>query len=333
MKGRSREWAEEQKWFHSIDLGDFVTPGRFKKATPPNYTLMGFFEFIDGFDLSDATCVDVGTMDGISGFIMKTLGAKRVIATDMAKRETFSYARESLNLEIDYRVPVQVTDLEQELGEPVDLIVLAGILYHVFDPIAVIAACRKSLKTNGYLILETMYDFSRSSPTMVFNPLDDSVSSVERANVFWRPSKSAIEGMLALVGFEVVASVTVDARITFLARAKRLSEIEPIHPRLKHIYETYMRYRNYREKIDYKELDDASRETTAIQYSGITGDRRITRALYETDLPLQPTWDPPSSRDKAIDVARSVAIHASVFAGRCSEGIKLLLPKRLRGLG
>lgn len=93
---------KEEKSFHSLDLGDEVTPGRFSNWSPQNYPLYGALKLIEDFDLKNSVCLDIGTMDGLMAFSLKQAGAKEVLATDMAFRETFVYAREKLGLDIVY---------------------------------------------------------------------------------------------------------------------------------------------------------------------------------------------------------------------------------------
>ena len=136
-----RRSIERARWFHAVDFGGgLVSKGRLGPGVPPNYTLYGVLELMAGLELEGASVVDVGTMDGIVAFGAKARGAARVIATDLARRETFEAGRAYLGLDIDYRVPVQALDLPSVLGdEKADVIVMAGVLYHVLDPIAVLS--------------------------------------------------------------------------------------------------------------------------------------------------------------------------------------------------
>jgi SAM-dependent methyltransferase len=328
-------WACERQWFHAIDFGDLCTAGRFPATVPPNYTLFGFYELVQHIDLASACCIDVGTMDGLAAFVLKKLGAQRVIATDLAPRQTFAWARDRLGLDVDYRTPVQVLDLPTVLpaGERADLVVMAGVLYHVLDPIAAIAACRETLKADGLLILETMYDFGSAAATMSFNPLDASPAAVERANVFWRPSHSALVGMLQLVGFEVVASLAVDARVTFLARARRPSQLTGTARRIREIHRRYGRYANYKERLDLAAFERDDGPLAALRYRGPVGERWLFKSLYRPKVPLQPAWRSADWQAKLRAAALSAGIHATASLARLGGRGRLALSERLRGLG
>ena len=69
------------------------------------------------------------------------------------------------------------------------------MLSHVFDPIAVLEACRRAIKREGWLIVETSYLFDEGAARMSFSPADETARGIDRANVFWRPSRRALEGM------------------------------------------------------------------------------------------------------------------------------------------
>src|SRR5688572_5897091 len=78
------ELIRSERWFHAIDFGSVSSGGRFPAATPPNYTLYGVFELLRAVSVAGHTAIDIGTMDGLTAFVLKTLGARRVIATDLA---------------------------------------------------------------------------------------------------------------------------------------------------------------------------------------------------------------------------------------------------------
>jgi len=248
-----------------------------------------------------------------------------VIATDLAARDTFHAGREALGLAIDYRVPVPATTLPELLGDArADLIVMAGVLYHVFDPLTVLEASRRALKRDGFLIVETSYLFDEGSARMSFSPVDSTARGIERANVFWRPSRRALEGMLQLVGFEVVASIAVDGRLTVLGQARRPDEIGGRSARMKTFHESYMRYANYKERIDLDALTADAEAVSSVRYSGPRGASRLYPALYRPHVPLQPEWRPPLSLGRYAKVARSAWFQARTALGEAQARLRLL---------
>lgn len=326
--------ALKRPWFHSIDLGSgIVTRGRFGADVPPNYTLYGVQDLLRHVDLSEARCFDVGTMDGLSAFMMKALGAREVVACDLADRPNFAFARERLGLDVEHRVPVSARDLPRAVGgEGADVIVIAGVLYHVYDPLTVLLACRHALRRGGLLFLETTCMIDDGRPTMWFNMSNDVPFQIPLPNVYWRTSKSALLGMLRFSGFEPLATRTVDARVTVVAEARRPADISERGGLVARAQNQY-RAGHY-EVADFAALDDGEGPTAKVRYAGPLDDRFLYRGLYEPEVPLQPRWEPPSRATRLADVAKSAALHAAMRLGERRASLRQGLGRGLsRALG
>jgi hypothetical protein len=313
----------DRRWFHAIDLGDgLVTPGRFGPEVPPNYTLYGVFEMLRDLDLAEARCFDLGTMDGIVSWALKGLGAREVVACDMAARPTWAAARDHLGLDVEYRTPVDALELPQVVGATgADLVVLCGILYHVYDPLTVLVACRESIRREGFLIVETAYLYDEGGPKMLFNPTDQSPRAMPHPHIYWRPSKRALHGMLELAGFEVVTTLAVDGRVAVLAQAKRPSEIEAREPRIAWAQDRH-RHPHYDERAGFDALENDTTPAASITYEGPREDRFIYRALWKPCVPYQPSWRAPSATILARDLARSGRMHADTRRAEAAEALR-----------
>jgi 2-polyprenyl-3-methyl-5-hydroxy-6-metoxy-1,4-benzoquinol methylase len=139
--------ARNHSWFHSIDFGDYVSPSRTAVKSIPNGTLQPVWEFFKHLDLHNRDCMDIGAADGIVAFTMKQMGARRVVATDGVSRRQFLIARDLLELDVEYVDNLMDVDLGRRFeAESFDVIVMAGFLYHLWSPLAAIAACRRILK-------------------------------------------------------------------------------------------------------------------------------------------------------------------------------------------
>ncbi|MGH8564324.1 MAG: class I SAM-dependent methyltransferase [Gammaproteobacteria bacterium] len=248
--------ADEFTWFHAIDCGDFQTSGRFKPGTPQNCTLYGVFDLIRQMDLRGQNCLDIGTADGLLAFGMKTLGAETVIASDSYRPKSFDLACAAIGADIGYRPQLQIKDLLATF-QPAsfDLIACAGVIYHMLNPLSALLVGRQLVKEGGYLLVETAYapgavclgsptkrwarsstiaaKFARAlaklapkndSAAMVFNPVAEINAEMY---TYWLPTRAALEGMMRLACFEVVATRTINrlARITVLGRAVKPAEI------------------------------------------------------------------------------------------------------------
>lgn len=282
--------AEKAPWFHSIDLGDgFISKSRFTENVPPNYTLFGFFDVIKHLDLKNARCLDIGTMDGISSFVMKGLGASEVVATDIGSRNTFAFARERLGLDVQYVTDTDLYNISDKITGKFDVVLMAGILYHVFDPLYAITVARYLTKNNAFAILETHFLKDEKRPIMVFNPGDE--EPIDQANFFWRASPSCLEAMFAMCSFKVIARRDVGKRVTYLLQAVRPSKMTGLNAITKKIHKDFMRYKHYRENINFNALEQ---DTTDASTRLITKPQpyvSINVKSFKPEVPYQPKWD------------------------------------------
>src|SRR5690606_35190766 len=132
-----------------------------------------FYDLLQHIDLTGADCLDIGTMDGIASFVMAEKGAKSVLATDVAERETFRFARKTLGHDVEYRTDVDMYNIMQAAGgRKFDVVLMAGVLYHVFDPLYAISTVRHLTRHDGLAIIETHYLPNESQPVMTFNPAE-----------------------------------------------------------------------------------------------------------------------------------------------------------------
>ena len=311
--------AFQGKWFHSIDFGaGLISPGRFSDGRPQNYTLYGVLHYLDKIDITGKDCLDIGTMDGLIAFTLKKKAANRVLATDMSPRKTFEAGASFLGLDIDYHYPISIAKLPALIGEnKLDLIICAGILYHVFEPLSSLIICREQLKEQGLLILETQYIHDENRPLISFNPSENKGNI--HANVFFRPSYSALIGMMEIAGFAVISTIATNGRITVLAKAVKPSQIKASTPMIKTICSSYMNYKNYRENIDYRQLN-GDNPVSSIAHAVAEGSHYwLHSSLFVTTNPLQPTWK-ASNREKL-----KIFLSELVFKLRTCYARKMLL--------
>jgi tRNA (mo5U34)-methyltransferase len=136
------------KWFHVIDFGDYQSSGRFPRGTKQNVTPFPVMALLEHIDLRGLTCYDIGTANGLSAFGMKLKGAARVVATDVGEvGEPFALARELLALDVEYVANTSFDNILAELPEhSADLMVCAGVMYHMLNPFDCILKARGLLR-------------------------------------------------------------------------------------------------------------------------------------------------------------------------------------------
>ena len=205
-------------WYHVMELpGGVVTPG----VDDPSDRL-GLLGLPD--DMSGLTVLDVGAWDGFFSFECERRGAERVVAADWfawheaarGSKKSFELARTALGSKVE-DVEIRVEDLGPERVGTFDLVLFAGVLYHVRDPLRALEAVASV--TKGHLMLETHVDLVlKRKPAAAFYP--ERELGGDHTN-WWGPNPAAVEGMLRAVGFTQVVKVFPRSRAYELARAIR----------------------------------------------------------------------------------------------------------------
>ena len=310
--------VEPDQWFHALRFPDGrQTPGRFPPDRPPNYSLFGALALLEHMDITKATCLDIGTMDGLMCWSMCRAGAHRIIASDVAERPQFAFAQAQYRYEVEYLRPFLMSDLRKSGSPEYDLIACCGILYHVFDPLPSLITLRRALRTDGLLILETQYLHAEGHAHISFSPGEKRGSS-KHANTFFRPSYAALRAMAEIAGFDIVTTIAVQGRLTLLAKAVSPKDIRSAFPMVRSVIDTYENYTNYKEDIDYAILSQKS-PSAQISYSGPKGDFALYADNFQSRLGIHAQWEPNWVRrmlTKATDMRfhlRAVLARGNVF--------------------
>jgi len=109
-------------------------------------------------DLRRASCLDLGTMEGLMPVLMARGGAAKVLAVDAINHcaEKLGAVRHYYDVDFDYQNVGLMYHLDDKLpGRAFDLINCSGLLYHVFSPLMILAGIRSLLKRNGMVIVST----------------------------------------------------------------------------------------------------------------------------------------------------------------------------------
>lgn len=280
MQELEAEFAAE-KWFHAIDFGDFASSGRFKPGVPPNRTLFGFMDMIQHVDLKGMDVLDVGATDGLASFGMAARGA-RVQATDSVDKKTFRRAREVLGHPVEYHPKTQIKDFKEIFAPGTfDFILCAGVFYHMINPASSIFECRKILKDNGLLMIETPF-YPNEERAAIF--INSETETVMEANTYSVPTKSAVTGLMKLAGFEILA-VRVAAplnRVTVLGQARSPDQVGDRTPLLQRIHEVDLC------DLEFRFKDEPPKAPSTIAYEGPLGEQKLDTSAFEPDFPYQP---------------------------------------------
>ncbi len=213
-------------WFHTIDFGGgIVTPGHCTSAI-----LKAKADSYFSVSPKGKTVLDIGCWDGYFSLEALRRGASRVLATDhyvwhtQWSRGAFDLVREHLAPEFEV-ADIDVYDLSPAAVGTFDIVLFAGLLYHMRHPL--LALERAASVCGDLLILETVLDATDlTRPAMVFYPgaeLKDDPSN------WWGPNRLCVEAMLRDVGFKHITytPTPIPRKWTIFDRFKRNPAITP----------------------------------------------------------------------------------------------------------
>ena len=186
---------------HGIDFGDGLVSNSLASA--------GFVkEAADAFflntNLAGRTVLDIGAWTGAYSFEAKLRGAARVLASDhyvwnhpqFRGREAFDFAKTLTGLDIEVR-DIDVPQINPDSVGMFDVVLFAGVFYHLLDPINLtkqISKCASHL-----MILETHEDaLDISRPAMIYYP--GTTLNGDGSN-FWGPNPNCVYELLSEFGF------------------------------------------------------------------------------------------------------------------------------------
>jgi tRNA (mo5U34)-methyltransferase len=237
----ARAWVKSFRfWYHNIYLGNGVyTMGdgaaqhhelvwqRFEKTLPPSFVGL--------------SVLDVGTNAGYFALQAKLRGARRVVGTEVQQEflDQAQQIRKIWNVDIDYRL-ADTHDVAR-LNESFDLVVFAGILYHLKHPLFVLEALG-NLCTDA-ILLETEFipDDPRNclvvrqgTPAVLQPTHHGAMKFIETtelngdASNWWVPDTECVRGMLRTAGFVHISRPVVlhETRLLLVASRKQNSILD-----------------------------------------------------------------------------------------------------------
>ena len=149
------ERVRQLTWVHRIDLGHgLVTPG----LRNPNHPVV--MKALDDIDFRGKKVLDIGCWDGLWSFEAEKRGAAVVHATDLVSQRdfhgqpTFRLAHEILRSRVQYTPDLSVYDVERLGVRDFDVVIYAGVYYHLKDPLRSFAALRGVMSAGGVLLTE-----------------------------------------------------------------------------------------------------------------------------------------------------------------------------------
>jgi tRNA (mo5U34)-methyltransferase len=219
------ERAEKIKWYHAIDLGHYLTKGRFNPA-------QAIHRYGIPDNLTGLTVLDVGAWDGWFSFECERRGAHRVVASDSYAwgfgcpidgdgQAGFNLAHSILESAV---VPLiwDPASAPQLVCERFDVVLFLGVLYHLVNPLEALQHVASLVKPGGLLIVETHIDCELDRlafPAARFYPGSE---LCQDATNWWGPNTLAVLSWLKHVGMLEPAVYSKTAPVASLAESCRL---------------------------------------------------------------------------------------------------------------
>jgi tRNA (mo5U34)-methyltransferase len=163
--------------------------------------------------IRDKEVLDIGSGNGYFSFLLSLFGAKHVLAIEPFL--LFNYQFHAINSLIEEPLNITMAPLRLEQltnQKEFDLIFSMGVLYHQKDHLTHLIKIKELLKTDGYLLLETLIVDGKNE---LIVPKD---RYAKMRNVFNIPSIDVIEKWLAKTGFKNIELIDVNQTKTIEQR-------------------------------------------------------------------------------------------------------------------
>lgn len=211
-----------KSWWHSIYFGDGVWSDGWKAVELPKDKRMNkeiiswglTEEFFKGKDV-----LDIGAWDGFFSFYAEGSLAKSVTALDghiwdeniksWASKEGFDIAKKIFKSRVK-DVTMDIMDATPEVLGKFDIILFAGVFYHLDHPYKCLQILDSLINHRGIILIETHYlpDFN-NIPIMQFHPKD--TLNGDGTNT-WSPNEKCLTAMMNEIGgYRLIKNIKTEA--------------------------------------------------------------------------------------------------------------------------
>jgi tRNA (mo5U34)-methyltransferase len=205
-------------WFHNINLGGVWTAPEHFLGDYPNVKFQRFAAHLPA-DLTGKSVLDIGCNAGFYSMEMKRRGAERVVGIDSDDRylEQARFAAATLGYDkIEFR-NLSVYDVAS-LGEPFDVVIFMGVLYHLRHPLLALDLIREhvagdlllfqSMQRGSMEVPDLLADYPFEETEIFDDPAYPKLHFIEREYAhdwtnWWVPNRACVEGMLRSAGFTI----------------------------------------------------------------------------------------------------------------------------------
>lgn len=157
-----------ENWYYQIevDKGVFTSGNRHGNLALTR-------KLLRNISLEGAHCLDIGTQEAVIPILLMKNGAGKVVAYDrLNKSEKIDFLKTKYDVEFDYISGIQLNDLPKALDEKgdrfFDVVVFSGVLYHMINPMGLLALVRGLCRLKGLFLIETAA-VNSPEPQLLFN--------------------------------------------------------------------------------------------------------------------------------------------------------------------
>lgn len=198
-----------KNWYYQIEVEKGVfTPG-FKFG---NFALTR--RLLRNINMEAAHFLDIGTQEAVIPILLKRSGAAKVVAYDrFNKSSQIDFLKNRYNVDFDYIHGMQLHELPEVLDERhgrfFDVVIFSGVLYHMINPLGLLALVRGLCKSNGLFLIETAV-VNRMDQVLLFNG-NGKLYGKTSSNYFL-PSTGWLEYILRMLGLKPLEAVYMDKK-------------------------------------------------------------------------------------------------------------------------
>jgi 2-polyprenyl-3-methyl-5-hydroxy-6-metoxy-1,4-benzoquinol methylase len=206
-------------WGHNHDFGDFQLEG---KAGDRHITVVSkFLELGLPRNLEGKRVLDVGAWTGGTSLLLTAMGADVQAIEEVNKyASVIEFLARSFHLRLWALMPMSIYDLRSWDGT-YDYVILAGVLYHLTDPVLALRILFNCLEDGGRVFIE-----SAVAPAEYGGAHTLTYHGPSKGTWNWFvPSSKAVEQMLIDVGFEEVKFFGEGNRAYFTATRKQYKDM------------------------------------------------------------------------------------------------------------
>ncbi len=196
-----QERIGQYKFYHTIEVTDKVsTPGAPEHAVSQQPVLAE----INKLELAGKKVLDVGCRDGLYSFLAERRGAAEIVGIDHdlslgAVELLIPYLKSKVRMH-----PMNLLDLKPETFGQFDVVIFAGVLYHLRYPFWSLKLLRDVMRPGAMMVLETAIFYGQDKFPMLYCPTGDNSPYESSSCTFF--NRQGLTESLESLGFKVHSS-------------------------------------------------------------------------------------------------------------------------------